>query len=323
MSAQAAVALGSLQQLPDTYRGALLDQFGVLHDGEKPYPGAIDAVSQLAERGMRLMIISNSSRRSAGALRNLERMGFDVSAFCGVVTSGEVTHRHLSERPDAWWQGLGRRCLHFTWGQRGAISLEGLGLEVTADPQQAEFVLAHGTEAVGSSTDGSAAQPCSLDGMRALLEQCAPRRLPLVVANPDVVTVAGSELRPMPGTLARHYSSLGGEVVLMGKPAPVIYREALAQLQLPAEQVVAIGDSLEHDIGGAQAAGVASVFVLGGIHAEDVQLAAAQADSQQQQQQGPDGTAAAGGYAWSQEQLAAVCAEYGAAPTFVLPYFRH
>lgn len=59
----AAVALGSLQQLPDTYRGALLDQFGVLHDGQQPYPGAIEAVSQLAQRGMRLMIISNSSRR--------------------------------------------------------------------------------------------------------------------------------------------------------------------------------------------------------------------------------------------------------------------
>lgn len=36
---------------------------GVLHDGEKPYPGAIEAASQLAERGMRLIIISNSSRR--------------------------------------------------------------------------------------------------------------------------------------------------------------------------------------------------------------------------------------------------------------------
>lgn len=46
----------------------------------------------------------------------------------------------------------------------------------------------------------------------------------------------------MPGTLARHYSALGGEVVLMGKPAPVIFRAAFAQLQLPAEQVVAIGD---------------------------------------------------------------------------------
>ena len=122
-------------------------------------------------------------------------MGFDVSAFCGVVTSGEVTHRHLSERPDAWWQGLGRRCLHFTWGQRGAISLSGLGLEVTTDPQQADFILAHGTEALGTSTDGSAAQPCSLDAMRELLGRCAPRKLPMVVANPDVVTVAGSELR--------------------------------------------------------------------------------------------------------------------------------
>ncbi len=105
MSARPAAALGSLQQLPDTYRGALLDQFGelrrglgqrqsqcgqqhsahllairgpslvapschaltgVLHDGTKPYPGAIEAVSQLAERGMRLLIISNSSRRELG-----------------------------------------------------------------------------------------------------------------------------------------------------------------------------------------------------------------------------------------------------------------
>lgn len=122
-------------------------------------------------------------------------MGFDTSAFCGVVTSGEVTHRHIADRPDAWWQGLGHRCLHFTWGQRGAISLEGLGLEVTTDPQQAEFILAHGTEALGTSTDGSAAQPCSVDGMRALLDAAAPRRLPMIVANPDVVTVSGSELR--------------------------------------------------------------------------------------------------------------------------------
>lgn len=55
--------LQSVQQLPDRYTGALLDQFGVLHDGEKPYPGAIEAVAQLAARGMKLLIISNSSRR--------------------------------------------------------------------------------------------------------------------------------------------------------------------------------------------------------------------------------------------------------------------
>ena len=55
-----------------------------------------------------------------------------------------MTHRGLESRPDAFWQGLGSRALHFTWAERGGISLDGLGLEVTADPGEAEFVLAHG-----------------------------------------------------------------------------------------------------------------------------------------------------------------------------------
>lgn len=59
----ASQVLASVAQLPQRYRGALLDQFGVLHDGQKPYPGAVEAVAQLAGRGMRLLIISNSSRR--------------------------------------------------------------------------------------------------------------------------------------------------------------------------------------------------------------------------------------------------------------------
>ena len=57
-------------------------------------------------------------------------MGFNAQDFVGVVTSGEVTHQHLLERPTPSWQQLGHRCLHFTWGSRGAVSLEGLGLQV-------------------------------------------------------------------------------------------------------------------------------------------------------------------------------------------------
>lgn len=112
----------------------------------------------------------------------------------------------------------------------------------------------------------------------------------------------------MPGTLARHYASqCGGRVVLMGKPAPVIYREALGMLGLPAREVAALGDSLEHDIGGAQAAGVDSVFVLGGIHAGDVALR---------------GNAGDDGHSFSERGLAAACAEHGVAPPrYVLPFF--
>ena len=129
----------------------------------------------------------------------------------------------------------------------------------------------------------------------------------------------------MPGTLARHYAAAGGEVVLMGKPAPVIYAAALEMLQLPAHQVIAVGDSLEHDIGGAAAAGVASCFVLGGIHADDVALAPAQqqqADGSASSHAGGD-TAAAGGYTYSRQRLAEMCAAHGVEPTCLLSFFSN
>lgn len=43
-----------------------MDQFGVLHDGNVPYPGAISAVEALAGNGKKVLIISNSSRRQYG-----------------------------------------------------------------------------------------------------------------------------------------------------------------------------------------------------------------------------------------------------------------
>jgi hypothetical protein len=56
-------------------------------------------------------------------------MGFPTEAFAGVMTSGEVAHVYLRDRPTPWWQALGRRCLHLTWGVRSSISLEGLDLQ--------------------------------------------------------------------------------------------------------------------------------------------------------------------------------------------------
>ena len=82
-----------------------------------------------------------------------------------------------------------------------------------SDPGLADFVLAHGTEALGAA-DGAASAQASVPEMEALLARCAARtdrRVPLIVANPDLVTVDGKELRVMPGSLARYYQQLGGE----------------------------------------------------------------------------------------------------------------
>jgi ribonucleotide monophosphatase NagD (HAD superfamily) len=86
--------------------------------------------------------------------------------------------------------------------------------QVVQDPDEADFVLAHGTEALGGG-DAQDPVPCSIAELESLLERCArrtDRRVPLIVANPDFVTVDGRDLRLMPGSLGRFYERLGGQV---------------------------------------------------------------------------------------------------------------
>lgn len=282
-------------------KAVLLDQFGVLHDGKDAYPGAIEAVDRLSrDYGLRLLIVSNSSRRSAGALDSLEKKGFHVECIEGVITSGEVTFQKLAARDDEFWRRR-RQCVHLTWGERGAISLEDLDIHVVGrDVERADCILAHGTEALGMRVDGTGAEECSVDEIKGILDVCACKAgMPMIVANPDLVTVHGSELRVMPGTLAKHYESQGGEVHRMGKPARVIYEQALRMLQLDPDDVIAIGDSLEHDIKGAQLMGIDSIFIGGGIHRD-----AAMNDS-----------------SIDPEGLEALCLEYGCSPTYAIPSF--
>jgi hypothetical protein len=284
----------------------------------------------------------------------------------GAITSGELTHRYLAGRPDAWWQHLGRRCIHLTWSSRGAISLDALDLEIVQSPDdEPDFLLAHGTEALGAPTaagPGAGARGATLDELKALVERCAAvaaargRPMPMVVANPgrfpgvegrgrtapccippsplthaptrptsstpppstallwrtDIVTVDGAGgLITMPGTISNWYALAGGEVRLMGKPGRLIY-DAAAQLApgVAPGRWLAVGDSLEHDIGGAQAARTGpSLFIAGGIHAEDVRL------------QGGPGTGNAGS-SWDGAALGRLCEEHGATPSYAAAWME-
>lgn len=170
-------------------KAVLLDQFGVLHDGQRLYRGAGEAVECIKDLGLQILIVSNSSRRANGALAGLEKKGMDIGSVTNVITSGEVTAAALEASPREEAFRRMHRCVHFTWGSRGAISLAGLGVEVVGrDVGSADFILAHGTEAIGTNEGPSES---SLDEMKRLLEKAAERGLPMVVANPDLVTVDG------------------------------------------------------------------------------------------------------------------------------------
>lgn len=100
-----------------------------------------------------------------------------------------MTHQHMEQRPSAFWQQLGRRCIHITWSSRGAITLEEEGLseyDAVSEPEEADFILIHGTEALAQPGGGCSER--SVEQLLQLLERCARRGgLPLICANPDLV----------------------------------------------------------------------------------------------------------------------------------------
>ncbi|XP_034685619.1 uncharacterized protein LOC117914391 isoform X2 [Vitis riparia] len=257
-----------IQQLSQThhFKAWFLDQFGVLHDGKQPYPGAISTLEKLATSGAKMVIISNSSRRSSITIEKMKSLGFDPSLFVGAITSGELTHQYLLRRDDAWFAKLGRSCIHMTWSDRGAISLEGLGLQVVDKVEEAEFILAHGTEALGLPS--GAVLPMKLEDLEKILGRCAAKNIPMVVANPDFVTVEARALCVMPD----------------------------------ASDCIAVGDSLHHDIKGANVAGIQSAFITGGIHANELGL-------------GSFGEVA------DSSSVQALASKYDAHPSYVLPAF--
>jgi HAD superfamily hydrolase (TIGR01459 family) len=247
--------IGGIEPLLERYDGFLLDQFGVLHDGRAPLPGVLDALHLLRAARRRVVLLSNSGRRSAPNVERLSRIGIPTELYDLMVTSGETAWQEHRAGGSPIFEALGPRCLLFSrGGDRSAV--EGLDLQPVEDVGQADFVLLSGLDA------DPATHACCREALAAARE----RRLVLICTNPDLVAIDGARHVDGPGAFAARYAETGGEVRYVGKPWPEIYRHALDALGLPPERLVAIGDSLDHDVVGAARLGIDSALIAGGVH---------------------------------------------------------
>lgn len=247
--------LEGLSAIADAYDGFILDLWGVVHDGVQPYNGALQCMRNL--RGRPVLLLSNAPRRAASVQHTLRGLGIDDSLYTAILTSGEATWQALRDRTDPWFACLGRRVYHLgPLRDRGVF--EGLGMVAAATPGEADLVLNTGPD--------DTREAGRLEDFLPELQASLSAKLKMVCANPDLEIVRAGQRILCAGTLAAWYQANGGDVRWIGKPDPAIYATALSMLLLPAGRVLAVGDSLRTDIGGAQTAGLDSVWVLGGIH---------------------------------------------------------
>lgn len=249
-----------MSALAPRFDGFIVDQWGVLHDGSHPYPGALDCLERLHAAGKHVVVLSNSGRREAFNVRLMQEMRFPARLFDRLVSAGEDARAAIAAKSTPFHSKLGTRCYAFTRAGERSI-LEGIGLSFAVAVAEADFLAAIGIDSPRRSLADYEVELCA----------ARARALPMICANPDIARFHDGKLVESTGVLARRYEELGGEVFYHGKPWPAIYASCLAALGHCAPgRVIAVGDSIEHDILGAARAGLPSAFIAGGIHAREI-----------------------------------------------------
>jgi HAD superfamily hydrolase (TIGR01459 family) len=249
--------LEGLAPVAASYDAFIVDLWGVLHDGAKPLPGTVECLTALKAAGKRVVLLSNAPRPAAPAIARLTEIGFARALYLDLMTSGEETWRHLVQRQDPWYAALGERC-YMIGPPRDLGMLDGVRAERVYDLEAADFILNTGAD-YGDT----------VETFEPLLQRAQARGLKMICANPDLEVMMRGRREICAGALAVRYQAIGGEVRYHGKPYRSVYETCFALLgDPPRARVCAIGDSLRTDIAGAKGAGIDSILVIGGIHAE-------------------------------------------------------
>jgi HAD superfamily hydrolase (TIGR01459 family) len=244
-----AMKIDGLGDIAGNFDGMLIDQFGVIHDGEKLYPGTLDVLKRLHEARLPVAIMTNSGKRAAVNRSRLLRMGIPRDWFVDAVSSGEVAYRQLIATDQG--PGKGARKTYIIGKEGDTYGFD--GIPVVSDLREAELLLILGSNAPRTS----------LDEYRQMLTGL---KIPALCCNPDKLMLTPLGLQPAPGAIAALYEEMGGKVTWIGKPFRAIYDYALRLIGTP-ERVLCIGDSPEHDVAGGHNAGLKVLLVRTGVSA--------------------------------------------------------
>lgn len=238
------MSTGLLAQRPGAL---LLDLDGTLYVGDDPLPGAVEAIRLLQRREIPRRYLTNSTRRSRRALaERLRGMGFPVEEqelFTAGVAAAEWLRR----------EGVRRVALYLP------------------EPAHEDFA---GLEVVESGADavvvGDLGEEWSFGRLNAAFRELLHgARLVALQKNRFWQTPEGLVMDAGPFVAALEHASGRGATVV-GKPSPEFFALAARSLSAEPHDVAMVGDDVEVDVAGAQAAGIRGVLVRTGKFREEV-----------------------------------------------------
>lgn len=240
------VILDHFEKVAIQYDGCIIDLWGVVHDGRRPFAGSQEVMARLRAMGKKVCLLSNAPSKVDWVEQHLASMG--VVEYDFVMTSGELVWRGLKQRNHPDFAQLGHK-VHMMGYTDSQMLLEGLGLQLCQDIKEADFAWCIQTPA---------------EDYRPMLRQMLEDDTPLICANPDLEVLFNGQLVACPGAMAQQFEQMGGKVIYRGKPFAHGYQACFDFCN--SNNLAAVGDGMLTDILGAKEAGLDSYFVANGIH---------------------------------------------------------
>lgn len=233
--------MGSLSDV----RGFLLDMDGVLYLGETPRRGAIEWITHLNETDTPYLCLTNNATRSPEQYQvKLDKLGIPIDA-ANVLGTAETTSLWLSRQSS----------------QASVLVVGTQGLIDELERQHLEVVETAPADYVVVGLDPSLTYDKLVRATRAIRAGAK-----FVGTNPDPTCPDEVGLAPGCGAiLAALETATETRPIIVGKPEPIIFREALHRLGLPPKEVAIVGDRLGTDIQGGQRMGLTTALVFGGV----------------------------------------------------------
>lgn len=218
--------------------GVLLDLSGVLYVGDEALPGAVAALEKLRMLGLPVRFITNTTRTPRRKiLEQVEQMGLDVPEN-ELFTAPAAVRDLLIER-----------------GLRPALLIHP-GLREEFDDFEASD-----PDAVVIGDAGDAFDYQHMNRAFRLLMEGAKF---IAMGNNRYFREAdGLSLDIGPFVSALEYAT-GRKALILGKPSPAFFLQAVASMELEPENVLMVGDDVSADVEGALEAGLMAALVRTG-----------------------------------------------------------
>jgi HAD superfamily hydrolase (TIGR01459 family) len=235
--------LDHLAEIYTSYDTFIIDLWGVIHNGIKLNPKAIEAVDKLIKNKKKVIFLSNAPRPSSEVKKFLNQLKMKDQYLKNILTSGEAAKQALEKNK------FGQFFFHL--GPKRDYSLFFKIKENNVSLEKCNFILCTGL--FDDYRD-------NLDYYKELLKNHIDKKL--ICTNPDLTVHKGDVEEHCAGSIANLFETIGGKVIYFGKPYKEIYKMCFKD----GEKTIAIGDNLNTDIRGANNMNIDSIFISNGVH---------------------------------------------------------